>query len=57
MKKINKDTNRRIVLFNLPPLSNDKWHQRNDVFSIIGIAPTRTATQHRDPPRILVRCK
>lgn len=57
MKKINKNTNKLNVLFNLPPRNNDKWHQRNDVFNINYICPTQTATQYKDPPRILVRCK
>lgn len=48
------EANKSIVLGNVPPKNNDKWHQRNDVFSIYGISPCETATQYKDAIRILV---
>lgn len=45
---------RLIVLGNVPPANNDKWHQRNDVFSGNGIAPCETATQFKDASRVFV---
>ena len=52
---MNEDTNRIIVLGNVPPANNEKWHQRNDVFSIEGVCNTLTATSYKDPSRIMVK--
>ena len=47
--------NELIVLGNLTPLNNDKIHQRNFIYDIHGVCCTMTATQYKDPPRILVK--
>lgn len=44
-------------LGNLTPADNDKIHQRNFVFNQYGIAPTETATQFKDPFRVMVEIK
>lgn len=49
------DSNKLIILGNVPPENNDKIHQRNWIYSYEGICCSMTATQHKDPPRILVR--
>lgn len=51
---IDNNTNRMIVLGNLRPLTNNKIHQRNWIYSGNGIAPSQTATQYKDPIRVLV---
>ena len=40
-------------LGNLTPADNEKIHQRNFVFNENGIAPTETATQYKDSPRVM----
>lgn len=47
------DTNKLIIVGNLYPDSG-KWHQRNEIYYEQGLAPCETATQYKDPPRILV---
>ena len=49
--------NKIIVLGVVNPLNNDKWHQRNQVFSIEGICCCLTALMYKDPPRICVEVK
>jgi len=49
-----RDTNRLIAVGIVNPATNDKWHQRNIVYSGNGIAPSQTATQFKDPIRVLV---
>ncbi len=46
--------NNIIVLGVVNPIDNDKWHQRNQVFSIDGICCSLTATMYKDPPRVCV---
>lgn len=46
------DTNKIIVVGNIPPANNDKWHQRNDVFDWNGVSCTLTATMYKDAPRV-----
>lgn len=53
MKKNN--TNKLIVLGVVNPANNDKWHQRNQVYSTEGVCCSTTATMFKDPPRVLVR--
>lgn len=48
----NKDTNKIIVVGNVPPLHNNKWHQRNDIFDENGVSCTLTATMYKDAPRV-----
>lgn len=41
-------------LGNLTPADNEKIHQRNFVFNENGISPTQTATQYKDPIRVII---
>lgn len=43
-----------ICVGNVPPMSNDKVHQRNFIYHPNGIANALTATMYKDPPRIIV---
>lgn len=52
---MNEDTNRIIVIGNVPPANNDKWHQRNDVFDNNGIVGCLTSTMFKDAPRVMVK--
>lgn len=36
------------------PATNDKFHQRNIVYSAKGISPTQTSTQYKDAIRVLI---
>ena len=49
-----RDTNRLIPVGIVNPATNDKWHQRNIVYSNQGISPSQTATQYKDAIRVLV---
>lgn len=52
---INNETNNLLCVGIVNPMMNDKWHQRNQVYSYKGLCPTETATQYKDPPRVLIR--
>lgn len=45
--------NESIILGRVLGLSNDKIHQNQERYSIIGICPTLKATHYKDPPKIL----
>ena len=49
-----RDTNRLIPVGVVNPLTNDKFHQRNIVYSEEGICPSQTATQYKDSIRVLI---
>ena len=49
-----RDTNCLIPVGIVNPATNDKWHQRNIVYSGNGISPSQTATQYKDAIRVLV---
>ena len=49
-----RNTNRLIPVGIVNPATNDKWHQRNIVYSNQGISPSQTATQYKDAIRVLV---
>ena len=51
------ETNKLIPVGIVNPATNDKWHQRNIVYSEKGISPSQTATQYKDPSRVLVEVK
>ena len=44
-------------LGNIPPLENDKIHQRNFVYNELGVAPTLTHTMFKDSPRVFIECE
>lgn len=50
----NRNTNRLIPVGIINPATNDKYHQRNIVYDEKGISPSQTATQFKDPIRILI---
>lgn len=52
-----RETNKLIPVGIVNPATNDKWHQRNLVYSDKGVSPSQTATQYKDPIRILVEVK
>ena len=49
-----RNTNCLIPVGVVNPATNDKWHQRNVVYSEKGISPSQTATQYKDAIRVLV---
>ena len=49
-----RNTNRLIPVGVVNPATNDKWHQRNIVYSEKGISPSQTATQYKDAIRVLI---
>ena len=54
-KLTDDDVNDLKCLGNLSPVDNDKIHQRNWVYDEKGIINTQTATQYKDPSRVLQR--
>lgn len=56
-KLTDDDVNELRILGNITPVDNDKIHQRNWVFDENGICNTQTATQYKDPTRVLQRNK
>ena len=50
----NRDTNRLMPVGLVNPATNDKYHQRNIVYSEKGISPSQTATQYKDAIRVLI---
>lgn len=48
------ETNKIIVMGNVPPASNEKVHQRNWIYSSSGICPSLCATDYKDPKRVLI---
>lgn len=52
-----KDLPVNTPLGNIPPVDNDKIHQRNWVYNENGCAPCLTHTMFKDPPRVMVECK
>ncbi len=49
-----RNTNRLMPVGIVNPATNDKFHQRNIVYSEDGISPTQTSTQFKDPIRVLI---
>lgn len=49
-----RETNRLIPMGVVNPATNDKFHQRNIIYSEKGIAPSQTATQYKDSIRVLI---
>lgn len=48
--------NELICVGNVPPLNNDKVHQRNFIYHEKGISPALCATDYKDPKRVLIKC-
>lgn len=49
-----RNTNRLIPVGVVNPATNDKFHQRNIIYSEKGISPSQTATQYKDAIRVLI---
>lgn len=47
------DHNESIILGRVLCLSNNKIHQNQECYAIIGICSTLKATHYKDPPKIL----
>ena len=54
-KITDEDVNELICLGNLTPTDNEKIHQRNWIYDENGVSCTTTATQYKDPVRVLQR--
>ena len=52
-----RETNKLIPVGIVNPATNDKYHQRNLIYSDKGVSPSQTATQYKDPIRVLVEVK